>query len=279
MTGVRQGCPLSPLIFNMSIDSLVQLAADQADRCGYSMYGRKYSVLAYADDLALMAGSPKEMQDLLSLIGEAALGLGLKFKPSKCASLHLGGANQMVLPSVFTIHGDTPVVMNEAGRYKHLGVPTGYSSFVDIDSSAEELGMVVVKLGTSLLTPWKKFDALRTFVTPKLHFIMRSGYVTKQVLRVLDQQITEAAKDWTKKKIQPTALSRRRMSVVGWKLCHLGRPPRSSHSQEHAYEEASKPLQASKRTALPLNAKEAGVYTILSGRGWESFGTTRQKQQ
>ena len=154
-------------------------------------------MLAYADDLALMACGPKEMQDLLSLIGEAALGLGLKFKPSKCASLHLDGANHIVLPSTFTIHGGTPVVMNEADKYKHLGVPTGYSSFVDIDSSAEELDTVVTKPGASLLTPWQKFDALRTFVTPKLHFIMRSGYVTKRVLWVLDQRITEAAKDWT----------------------------------------------------------------------------------
>ena len=35
--------------------------------------------------------------------------------------------------------------------------------------------------------------------------------------------------------VQPTALSRRRMSVGGRKLCHLGRPPQSSRSHEHAY--------------------------------------------
>lgn len=64
-SSVRQGCPLSPLIFNMSIDSLVRLAADQADTLGYSMYGQRYSMLAYAEDLALIASGPREMQVLL----------------------------------------------------------------------------------------------------------------------------------------------------------------------------------------------------------------------
>ena len=35
--------------------------------------------------------------------------------------------------------------------------------------------------------------------------------------------------------VRPMALSRRRTSVVGRKLCHLGRPSQSSRLQEHAY--------------------------------------------
>ena len=54
------------------------------------------TLCSLADDLALMAGGPKEMQDLLSLIGEAALGLGLKFKASMEVFYlphHKGGMN------------------------------------------------------------------------------------------------------------------------------------------------------------------------------------------
>lgn len=103
----------------------------------------------------------------------------------------------MVIPTSFTIQGGTPFVMNKDDQYKHLGVPTGYSSFISIESSAEDLGTTISKFSASLLTPWQKFEAPRTFILPKLSFILKSGYVTKKVLKVLDQKITEVAKDWT----------------------------------------------------------------------------------
>lgn len=86
----------------------------------------------------------------------------------------------MVISSAFTIHGGTLIDKN-----KHLSVPTGYSSFVNI-----EIVALVMKLSASLLMPWQKFEVLNVFIVTKPSFIMKSGYVTKKLLNVIDPKIT-----------------------------------------------------------------------------------------
>jgi len=52
--GVRQGCILSPLLFNIYGDWIMRQATQEWNR-GISMGGRKISNLRYADDTVLLA--------------------------------------------------------------------------------------------------------------------------------------------------------------------------------------------------------------------------------
>ena len=52
MTGVKQGCPLSPILFNLTIQGLL-LGLDEID-AGYELSdGSRIKYLAYADDLCI----------------------------------------------------------------------------------------------------------------------------------------------------------------------------------------------------------------------------------
>ncbi|GFQ99597.1 hypothetical protein TNCT_132841 [Trichonephila clavata] len=84
--GVCQGCTLSAIFLNISLEPVLRPALEM-DTEGYSHFGKSLRCLAYADDFILIDKSRKSLQILLdSLVFTAAM-IGLKFNPPKCASL------------------------------------------------------------------------------------------------------------------------------------------------------------------------------------------------
>ncbi|CAK9796152.1 Retrovirus-related Pol polyprotein from type-2 retrotransposable element R2DM [Anthophora quadrimaculata] len=57
--GVRQGDPLSPLIFNMVIDRLLKRLTPEV---GVNIGRLSYNALIYADDIILVASTPMGLQ-------------------------------------------------------------------------------------------------------------------------------------------------------------------------------------------------------------------------
>merc|ERR1712035_228778 len=83
--------------------------------------------MGYADDICVTASSPDALQETLSVAGKAAEECGLRFKPSKCATLHIDcRKGRKVVDSSFGIQGGSPAVLKDGESYRHLGVPTGF---------------------------------------------------------------------------------------------------------------------------------------------------------
>ena len=62
--GVRQGCVLSPYLFNLYAEYIMQNARLDEAQAGIKIAGRNINNLRYADDTTLMAES-KELKSLL----------------------------------------------------------------------------------------------------------------------------------------------------------------------------------------------------------------------
>ena len=68
--GVRQGCILSPCLFNLYVEYIMRNTGLEEAQAGIKIAGRDINNLRYADDTTLMAESEKEVKSLLKAGGE-----------------------------------------------------------------------------------------------------------------------------------------------------------------------------------------------------------------
>ena len=81
--GVRQGCILSPCLFNFYAGYIVQTARLEEAQAGIKVAGRNINNLRYADDTTLMAQSEEELKSLLKKVKEEKEKVGLKLNIQK----------------------------------------------------------------------------------------------------------------------------------------------------------------------------------------------------
>ena len=81
--GVRQGCILSPCLFNLNVEYIMRNAALDEAQAGIKIAGRNINNLRYADDTTLMAESQEELKSLLTKVKEESEKAGLELKIQK----------------------------------------------------------------------------------------------------------------------------------------------------------------------------------------------------
>ena len=73
--GLKQGCILSPLLFNIFINDLAQTLNNL--ECGASYGEGDVSILLYADDIILLSDNEATLQRMLSCLNDYCLSWGL----------------------------------------------------------------------------------------------------------------------------------------------------------------------------------------------------------
>ena len=74
---VRQGCVLSPILFNALLEELVSRATDQFDG-GISILGKQPANLRLADDISLLSASASNFKDLTMRLDETSKKMGME---------------------------------------------------------------------------------------------------------------------------------------------------------------------------------------------------------
>ena len=87
--GVRQGCILSPCLFNFYAEYIMRNAGLDEAHAGIKIAGRNIDNLRYADDTTLMTESEELLKSLLMKVKEENEKVGLKLNIQKTRSWHL----------------------------------------------------------------------------------------------------------------------------------------------------------------------------------------------
>jgi hypothetical protein len=115
-SGVRQGCPISPFLFNYIVDDILEGALKGSEDLGVELLpGNKLTDIEYADDIALLSSSSSNMQIMLNRLNDTVGLYGMRFAPSKCKVL----LQDWVGPSpTFVLAGSS---LETVDRFTYLG--------------------------------------------------------------------------------------------------------------------------------------------------------------
>ena len=86
--GLRQGCILSPCLFTLYAEYIMQNAGLDEAQAGIKIAGKNISNLRYAADTTLMAKSEEELKSLLMKVKEESAKVGLSSTFRKRRSWH-----------------------------------------------------------------------------------------------------------------------------------------------------------------------------------------------
>ena len=96
--GVRQGCILSPCLFNLYAEYIMRNAGLDEAQTGIKSAGRNINNLRYADNTTLMAESEEELKSLLMKVKEDSSKVGLKLSIQKMKIMASGPITSWQIP-------------------------------------------------------------------------------------------------------------------------------------------------------------------------------------
>ncbi|KMQ90176.1 reverse transcriptase [Lasius niger] len=193
--GVRQGDPLSPLLFNLIMNEIL---AEVPDQVGYCMMDRNVNALAFADDLVLIGATRDGAQRSLERVMAALYRFGLELAPAKCAAFSLVPCGKTKRIKILTdpqfVAGDRPIPqLGVLHTVRYLGVRFGETGPV---IQGVELLPLLERITRAPLKPQQRLKILRTYLIPRYTHNLVLGRVSYSMLRKLDKQTRAAVRRW-----------------------------------------------------------------------------------
>lgn len=194
MRGVKQGDPLSPLLFNLIIDPILAQVSELGE--GFRVGTAEIAVTAYADDLVLLSSSQEGMNRQLALVGQHLQSVGLSLSISKCVGFALEKkGDAWIAPPTAIFSGDSQIRqlgVNEPFTY--LGLTYTLAKGFSNDHHLKSLEDAIARVGRLALKPQQKSQLLMQYVVPTSAHRMTVDLPSLNTLRRIDATVRREVK-------------------------------------------------------------------------------------
>ncbi|CAK9799136.1 Retrovirus-related Pol polyprotein from type-2 retrotransposable element R2DM [Anthophora plagiata] len=195
--GVKQGDPLSPIIFNMIMDQLLKKLSPEI---GCRVGGECVNAAAFADDLILFATTPKGLQSLIDTATEFLKACGMTINADKSTTIGIRANAKLKktardIEMEFVCEGRTLRTLGRGEEIKYLGVkftPQGRARFKPQDIICPGLE----ELTRAPLKPQQRLFALRFALIPRVYYHLALSDVTISALKKVDVQVRQSVRKW-----------------------------------------------------------------------------------
>ena len=152
--GVKQGDVLSPILFNLYINDLARQIKES--ELGINLDNLNFSILLYADDMAVISDSEEKLQKMLDIMHEWCNKWRIKINCSKTNVVHFRPASKVRTNSEFHI-GSNKIQLVE--KYKYLGVVL--NEYIDYEITSSTFADVGNRALGGIIHKCKSMNGLR----------------------------------------------------------------------------------------------------------------------
>lgn len=193
--GIRQGDPLSSVLFNIVMDHVLMALPE---RIGFVHEGVRINALAFADDVVLVASSDPGIRTLADNFAKALTEVGLNVNHNKSMYISLvRRADRLVVPregAQLSMGGRELVAGGPGVSWTYLGIPFGLTGTLPV--SPREVTESFRRLTNAPLKPLQKVELLRTHVIPSFVHRLVLSATPKKSLVLIDRRARELVRQW-----------------------------------------------------------------------------------
>ena len=192
--GLKQGCPLSPLLFNIYINSISEYLNRNSTEPNVKLQGTEITHFLYADDLVIISPTIKGLQDKLNNLAQFAKDkdLSINTKKSKTMVFNKGGK---LIDEHFSIDG---TALETVRSYTYLGIdiPSNGSFNPGMNQMNNKARKAMMPLYTTIMRfnlPFRKaLKLFQTYVEPILLYNAENfaTMTEKQIDKIKNRTLT-----------------------------------------------------------------------------------------
>ena len=182
--GLKQGCPLSPMLFNIYIDDIINIFNDKCDPV--TLQGKKISHFLYADDLIILSTSENGLQTGLDKLHDFAFKKHLSVSIDKSKTMIFNKTGKLI-KRVFNIGGEH---LESVQTFSYLGYEisaSGSNSFAIknlYDKASKAIQFIfktIARFNIPVKTSIRLFDA---YISPIILYNVENwGEMTNKEIR------------------------------------------------------------------------------------------------
>ena len=198
-SGVKQGDPMSPLLFNSVIDYVTSELKDyNAISINDNTHILKY--MAFADDLVIFGKDEACLQNQINIIMSGLKECGLNINHGKCATMNLiiHPTKKMWICSpqpIIKINNAHIKTISIDETYKYLGIPIG-----PIDNRnnniVNNITAKLINISKALLKPQQRMHILKYHLIPSILHQMVFTNITLSSLKTIDRRFRSFVRRW-----------------------------------------------------------------------------------
>jgi hypothetical protein len=194
--GVKQGDPLSPLLFNIVLDGLLK-ELESMDN-GFVIRGNRIPALAFADDLVLLFRNEGGLRAGIDKVTGYLRSVGLSLSHSKCGVFGVRGVAKTWVKEELQVQLEGRAIKNFGlgEGFRYLGVEFSVQNGASSDGIARKIEMICARVGKLPLKPMQKLDLLRTYLLPGYYHMLVADIPSLGGLRAIDGVVKSFVKEY-----------------------------------------------------------------------------------